>query len=240
MGGRGRSVELKFWERAIESGNAAPSYIASQFGAIDGTTPDHLSTANWYGTDSLLAFVKQGTNSNQRIGRKITLKSINIKLLLQPAVNIQTDLTVCVWLVMDKQANGTMFTAADVFGKPGAVDAGQIPVTQVQNLPIIVTSNYLVANTQRFTILGKKCVTITNQIPFTTNAVSSRGGAHKSINFYKKLNTQIEYGGVTGAIGEIKSNNIGIIICADANLQIDDTTPNYVAYGNMMLRYTDQ
>jgi len=234
MGGRGKSVELKFFEKEVEQGSAEGFSAIGWHNIANTTSPAHLSSNNWYQSGSLLTFLKQGTNANQRIGRKITLKSINVKLVLQAAQNIQTDVTACVWLVLDKQANGNIFTASD---------DGQIPVAQVQDGPLITATNYLIANSQRFVILGKKCVVLRNQIPYTANIDGTRGGAQAPINFYKKVNMQIEYGGPTGTIGEIKSNNIQMIICGTGDLNLafnTDNGPNFVAYGNMMLRYTDQ
>ena len=247
MGGRGRSIELKFFEKELELGHA-DTYASMNWINIAGDdTPARLSSNNWYQSGSFLTYLKQGTNANQRIGRKITLKSINFKGVAQIVQDAQTDITIAVWLVLDKQANGTPFTAADVFGKPasgaGGADGGQVPVTQIQAGPLIVASNYLIANSQRFQILGRKQFTLHNQIPFTAGAAGARGGAQGSINFYKKVNLQIEYGGPTGLINEIKSNNIGLICCATGNLNAaenEDNQPNYLIYGNMVLRYTDQ
>ena len=242
--GRGRAVELKFFEKAIVQGGTEGYAEIGWHNIANTSTPSHLSSNNWYQSGSLLTYLKQGTNANQRIGRKVTLKSIKVQGVVQSCEDIQTDMVVCVWLILDKQANGTIFTAADVFGHPGATaDDGQIPVSQVQDGPLIITTNYLIANTQRFTVLGKKYVTLRNQIPYTTNLDGQKGGAQGMFTFYKKVNMQIEYGGPTGAIGEIKSNNIQLIIAGtgDMNLAFNtDNAPNYVCYGNTMLRYTDQ
>jgi len=62
-------------------------------------------------------------------------------------------------------------------------------------------------NSQRFTILKKW------QVPFSVQAGVSTafGRVIKSINLYKKLNLPVEYSSTTGAITEIRSNNLFLL-----------------------------
>lgn len=246
---RGRTIgrgvgrpELKYFEREIETGVTAADTFAVTFlrPMAGGAGPARLSGNNYYQAGSFLGLLKQGTNSNQRIGRKITIKSIDVKGEVQAEQEIQVDLTFCVWLVLDKQANGTQFTAADLLAGPSAdANSGQSPVTQINNRPNSICVNYLIANSQRFVVLTKKIVQITNQIPWTENVAGLRGGGKKMVSIHKKVNIPIEFGGPNGDLNEIKSNNIGIIVTPVGNTSADDNTPICAFNGKYMLRFTD-
>ncbi len=164
--------------------------------------------------------IAQGVTESQRVGRKCTIMGINWRynVTLSAATN-QNNSSEIVRLVLyqDKQCNGA---AATVTG-------------------LVETSDYQsfnnLANKNRFNILMDR----TYQLNAT--AGSGRGatdtlsyGEHTvQDSFYKKCTIPIEYDSTTGAITEIRSNNIGVMIFG--------ATGGISSFGSKMrLRFTDQ
>ncbi len=144
--------------------------------------------------------IAQGTASDQRIGRKCTVVGINwrynLKLSGVVGANAQSSEQVRLVMYLDKQANGA--AAA---------------VTDILSTDFYQSFNKL-ANKKRFTILMDK--------NYTLNSVG--GGGDGTANdwpdfyiedaFYKKCNIPLEFDNTAGAITELKSNNIGVMILA--------------------------
>lgn len=155
-------------------------------------------------TSGQLVLIPQGVTESTRVGRKCVIKSINITGLALTTYGAATSANstggTSVYLVMDKQANGAAAAAADVFTGTNFPNA-------VRNL----------ANSTRFVILKKW--------QHTWQPVAGVSGAFadltKTIKYYKKCNIPIEFSSTTGAITEIKSNNLFLMAGASAN--IDDT-----------------
>lgn len=154
-----------------------------------------------------LALIPQGDTESTRDGRQCTITSIQIKGLLYfvPGVTAGTSAEVSyLYLVLDTQCNGAAAAIDDVF-------TGNNLNTAMINL----------ANSRRFRILKKW--------RFSWNPAAGAIGAGtlpymvKTIDFFKRVNIPMEFSGITGAITEIKSNNI--FLCAGgANLQDDGVT----------------
>ncbi len=151
--------------------------------------------------------IPQGTGESQRIGRKITIVAIHLRLIFVFDESEQTDMTaglhthdtIRVMIYLDKQCNGTTANATD----------------------ILVTDHYLsfrnITNSSRFRIISDKI------FDFNTSASAAGGNldqvsvmAHKNktLKLSYKLKIPIEYSGTTGNITEIRSNNIGILLWA--------------------------
>lgn len=139
-----------------------------------------------------LALIPQGDTESTRDGRMAYIKSIQIQGYMQfdPAAAADASVVAYLWLVLDKQCNGAAATLSDVVVTQGTSEMGRA-------LPNL-------ANSQRFTVLKKWTV------PF--NTMSGVSGAYntmiKNVSFYKKCNIPIVYSSTTGAIGEIRSNNL--------------------------------
>lgn len=158
-----------------------------------------------------LCLIPQGTTESTRIGRKVVVKSIQARLRCT-----NTDATaplsmVTVWLVQDTQCNGAAATFSDVFttGDP-------------QGLRKLV-------NVERFRILKRWDVKL--------QAQAGVSGAYEAdIAFFDcfiKCNIPLEFNGATGAITEIKSNNIFLLA---GSLITDDIA---AVGGNIRIKYTD-
>ncbi len=139
--------------------------------------------------------IPQGVTEVQRVGRKCVIRSINWRYNLQIAAqaNLTSDETIRMIMYVDKQANGATATVTGIL----ETDDYQ----SFRNL----------ANSGRFNILYDK----------THSLNASAGGGDGTANdaapmninraFYKKCSIPLEFDSTTGAITEIRSNNIGIL-----------------------------
>ncbi len=143
--------------------------------------------------------IAQGVTESERIGRKCTLKSIwwkySIGLPEQDAVATPV-LGDCVRQIvfLDKQANGAAAVVTDVLETAA--------FNSFRNL----------ANQDRFTILQDKNHDIQYAGLASDGAgVVSQAGVTQNYQWHKKCNVPIEFSSTTGALSEVRSNNIGSI-----------------------------
>lgn len=143
-----------------------------------------------------LVLIPQGTTPIQRIGRKAVIKSINLRghvsLPGSSSASNTTD-SLRIILYKDKQCNGATATATD----------------------ILATADYQsfrnLNNSARFTVLLDKVVTLNTQLSGNGTAHQS-GVAGRDYTFFKKCNIPLEYDSTLGALSEIRSNNIGMLL----------------------------
>lgn len=156
--------------------------------------------------------VAQGTAESERIGRKIRLEKINwrysVKLATTATIADTSDI-VRVMLYLDKQCNGAAATVANI-----------LEATQFDSFLNL-------ENSGRFTILMDKFHTV--------NASAGIGTAVGEVIVFRskfcKANYPIEYSSTTGAIAEIRSNNIGILAISKSGHCVLD--------GKLRIRYSD-
>lgn len=169
-------------------------------------------------TDSINK-IPQGTTEITRIGRKCVIKKIGWKweatkktFDAQAIASVSDSIRIMMYL--DKQANGA--TAA---------------VTDILEDADFQSFNNL-ANSGRFRILYDKQYVMNSVSLASDNAavVSSQAWKRRG-SFYKNCNIPIEFSGVAGAMGEIRSNNIGVILITE-NAQVDFTS-------KIRIRFTD-
>jgi len=143
-----------------------------------------------------LCLIPQGDTESQRDGRKATIRSIQIRgnATFAPAAAATAATTCHLWLVLDTQCNGAAAAASDVFTPTGT--AGDASLTMLQ-----------LNNSGRFRIL-KHWDMVFNPAAGATTAYNN---AVKHIEFYKKCNYALDWNATTGAITEIKSNNIFLV-----------------------------
>lgn len=162
-----------------------------------------------------LALIPQGVTESTRVGRKCTVTSIQIRASVYyvPAADTVGAEVAYLYLVLDRQANGAAAGIADVLTGTG------MGVAMIN-----------LANSERFKIL-KRFV-----IPLQAGAgvQTAFGRDDKPLDFYKKCKIPLEFSGITGAITELKSNNIFFLAGTDGggddNVQFTGTT---------RLRFTD-
>ncbi len=170
-------------------------------------------------TDSI-CLIAQGVTESTRVGRRCTIRSIYWKYRVDlPEVNnVTTPNTidqVRVILFVDKQCNGATAATLDILETAN--------VHSFRNL----------ANQSRFTILLDKLVNL-RWATLAADAANTFDMAEvvTEHSFYKKCNIPLEFSDVTGAITEIRSNNIGVL------LQGLNGTAGFIS--KFRLRFSDQ
>lgn len=144
--------------------------------------------------------IPQGVTEIQRIGRKCTIKSIWWKYSLDiPEIDAQGDPgngdQVRLILYQDKQCNGATATAGGILETAGGVRS-------FRNL----------ANQGRFVILMDKLHTLSYQTLASDGAgLVSSSNLRRNWSFYKRCAIPIEFDSTTGALTEIRSNNLGVL-----------------------------
>ncbi len=151
-------------------------------------------------TDSINK-IAQGVTESERIGRKCTIKTIRWKYRVDmPEVDEvgspNTSEQIRVILFIDKQCNGATATAAGILEEAGEVHS-------FRNL----------ANAGRFVVLHDKLHTL-NWMTLASSSAGNVSSAEviREFTFNKKCNLPIEFDSTTGAITEIRSNNIGVLL----------------------------
>lgn len=164
-----------------------------------------------------LTLIPQGVTQSTRVGRKCTITSIQIRASVVNSPGASTaGATICyIWLVLDTQANGAAAAITDVF-------TTNDPQSALINM----------ANSMRFKIMKRWTFDLNSQSGVTTayNPVA------RHIDYYKKCSLPVEYSSTTGAITEIRSNNLFLLAGAVGPGTSDDTVG---VNGACRLRYAD-
>lgn len=148
--------------------------------------------------------IPQNTTEQGRIGRKCTIKNIfwryRIYLAQQDAGATPPQIdTIRIIMYHDKQANGATAAGLDIL-ETNSVHA-------FRNL----------ANIGRFTVLFDKVHVMNyNSLASDGAGVVSAGGIRQEHTMFKKCSIPIEFDNTAGAMVEIKSNNIGVILLSAA------------------------
>lgn len=158
---------------------------------VDATTG---TTAEISASQNLIA---QGSTESNRIGRKCIIKNIMCKG--QVTLSVQDDTAVPVapikfraMLVLDRQANGAVPTSSN----------------DILETNTSINSFLNLANSRRFKILYQLVETLLPSAGSGTGVTGDWAGDLKPFEFYKKVNIPLEFDSTTGAITEIKSNNL--------------------------------
>lgn len=162
-----------------------------------------------------LSLIVQGDTESTRDGRQCTVESIQIRAKAEfaPAATATASTNIWIYLVLDTQANGAAAGATDVLTSTAFHSA-------LINL----------ANSGRFRILKKFKLNFTSAAGVTT----AYNNNSKHIDYFTKCNIPLEFSGATGAITELKSNNIFLLAGSDATASGDDTVG---VNGNCRLRF---
>jgi len=171
-----------------------------------------LSASTSQATGQINLTLAQGTGVSARIGQKIIIKSIQIKLTATLAAGaVDTD-NVHVWLVQDSQCNGANAASTLVFDNVGPVGS------QLRNIE----------NGARFRILKH----FVFQLNADAGVAAAFGGDEQQQDCYIKCNIPIVYNSTAGAIAEIRSNNLFMVWGM--------TAATATVAGRARIRYTDQ
>lgn len=158
------------------------------------------------GAVTLLNGVTQGADINNRIGRKITMKSILFRGFILPSTtSAPNGDTVRFLLVYDTQPNS-----------PAAIAL----VTDILN-----SANYYaplnLSNRDRFRVLCDKYVHMA-ATTYTAGALSAGDPVQKSVKFFKKLNHTVTFSSTTNAIGNIATGGLYMLWISQAGFCLHD------------------
>lgn len=171
---------------------------------FDGTRAQVTVTAAGLISNDSLNLIPQGVTESTRVGRKCTLKSLMLRgncLLATTTIQANTDDTVRLIIYHDKQANGATAAIGDI----------------LDGTPVWNGFNNL-ANSQRFRILHSEFIEMNTLAGGGPTADDQYADTSKFFSCYKKLNMPLEFSSTTGAITEIRSNNIGVMLIGRAGL----------------------
>jgi len=187
-----------------------------------------FDTAHTFNVDSTgevpatgqLNLIPQGVTESTRVGRKCIIKSLRtvLRFLLTPGAGAapQTDV-IALYHVLDTQANGAAAAYGDVFTTPAATSDAP---TAIRNLN----------NVDRFRILKK---TILEFQPGAGVTTAFNGVIHRKEINLRGLSIPLEFSSTTGAITEIRSNNLFLI----AGSSVTDDAIS--AFGSTRVRFDD-
>lgn len=162
-----------------------------------------------------LNLIPQGVTESTRVGRVCQIKSLQMKIQCTyvPGVDTNGVGVMYLYLVQDKQCNGAAAAATDV-------------LTSTDYKTAMIN----MSNSQRFRILRRWEYTFQSGAGVQT----AFGRDVKVINEYVKMNLPLEFSSTTGAITEIKSNNLFLLAGSDA---VTDDSINVA--GTVRVRFTD-
>jgi hypothetical protein len=165
---------------------------------------------NTTGFFTLLCNPTQGADFNNRIGRKIVLKSLYVRgqCGIEPALQQPTNLTaapqqlVRMVIFIDYQPNGAVPTVADLLTQPSAV------------------SQLNLNNRDRFKVITDKQWVIGPYFTSNTGALTANTGY--AIKKFKTLNLEMIFNGTLGTVADINSGAlymfwIGTIASGDSD-----------------------
>jgi len=147
-----------------------------------------------------LALIPQGDTQSTRDGRECVLKSVQIRgaLVYTPGAAAAPTANSYMYLIQDTQANGAAAAVTDVFTSAD-----------------LWAAHHNLANSDRFRILKKWKWDWNVQAGATTAYCNMT----RQMEFYKKCDIKMQYSSTTGAVAEIKSNNLFLVA---GGLGVDD------------------
>jgi hypothetical protein len=170
------------------------------------TVITHATVSDTGSLTESLNNIPEGTSESQRIGRKVIVKGVYLKgnaILKQQTAGMSSHSSrLRIIMYLDKQCNGGAATVDNLLKNP---TGGQL-MNAFRNLE----------NSQRFRMLCDYTVSLDTGSNFWSGATWSNSEVNKTVKCNKgKLSLPLEFSGTTGATGEIRSNNIGLLLIPD-------------------------
>lgn len=162
-----------------------------------------------------LNLIPAGTTESTRVGRKCIIKSIFIRGYFIMQSSSDTSDTTRMIVAQDMQANGAAPQASDLIEIGGTYP---------------VVGNRDLANVSRFKVLNDDFTGHNANVMVASGTLS--GPYTTPFKWGMKCNIPLEFSGITGAITELKSNNLFIY----ASARKDDVT---IFQGTCRIRYSD-
>lgn len=176
----------------------------------------------------LLNGLAQGTSASQRVGRTVTMKSIELRLNHYSSnLHVTKNLSRYV-IVLDKQPNAVLGRWADVYEGLGGITLPQDlrRISNKQRFWVLWDSGYvsLIGNSAKYPAPLADDVTVTDKTETYTT-------------MYKRINIPVQYNiGTDATIGSIQKNSLLFMCCSD-DPAVASIAPS--VYGNIRVRYTD-
>lgn len=170
---------------------------------------------------SSICIIPEGTNESSRIGRKVTVKSVQVNFQLELFATgdlLLTNDNVRVICYVDHQCNGAAAQPDDILRVPRPDGYRQLQQS----------TRFQIIYDKWFSLFCPAAVVFTNGSPIVHQYL----GRTLVVKFRKKCNIPLEYSGVNGVIGDLRTNNIGILLVSN-----NDQLTNYT--GRSRVRYTD-
>lgn len=194
---RGRYVpRFRFGPRIAAARRAATGEVKFFDTGIAHTT---IATAGDL-PDNSWNHVVQGITESNRIGRKITISSINCRFRIEmkglaagASLDVHRD-TVRVIILLDKQANGAVFVPIDVLE-----DASYLGFNNL-------------TNSGRFRTLMDRHYDLDAKVAVGTVASHDVAPVAVSDTFFYKCSIPIEFSAAAGVMTEIRSNNVNMLV----------------------------
>lgn len=144
-----------------------------------------------------LNLIPQGVTESTRVGRLCTIKSIQLRGWVNwaPAGAVASSAQY-LYLVLDTQTNGAAAAVTDVLTSNN-----------------ISTALINLNNSQRFRILKRFVFPMTSQ----AGVSGAYGSVVCPIDYFKKLDIALDFSSTTGALTEIRSNNLFLLAGSDTN-----------------------
>ncbi len=149
--------------------------------------------------------IPQGITEITRVGRKCVVKSINWRYsvslpVVADTAGAPTADTVRVVLYLDKQCNGATAASSGITGILRADD---------------FQSFRELSNVSRFQILMDRTMSISYLAAGGNGTINDFAEVKKHGSFNKRCNIPLEFNAAAGALTEIRSNNIGVMLCSE-------------------------
>lgn len=196
-GERMLAAGVPYWQTVpavIKSIGYLSSMINSEVKQVD-VTQTNQSVDNSTGfVSSCLTLMAQGDGDNQRNGNKILAKDLHIKGSLQINAANTGSQYVRLMLVCDREASGAAPTVSDLL--------------QAISPFASIDEDF----SRRWVMLASKIIPLNTQRPSTT------------FTMFKKLPFHIFYGAGTGAVTDIKENNIFLVALSDQSANVPTIT----------------
>ncbi len=147
--------------------------------------------------------IPQGTTESERVGRKCTITNIGWKMSINlPATTAAANTSDIVRVIMfiDKQANGATANVTDI----------------LESADFLSFNN--LANTSRFRTLMDRTYALSSKAGGGDGTTEDYAEEEITDSFYKKCHIPIEFDSTAGAITEIRSNNVGILVISKAGV----------------------
>lgn len=184
----------------------------------------------------------QGAAPNQRVGKKITLRNINVRgdLSLRVTSQLNRAFYARVALVLDTQFNGGVPEYTDVYSRPSTTAnvnevATGVPDPDGANPPLWLRN---MSTVRRFKVLKEKLIALNPSAMFNATDLLQ---TNKPFKMSWRGALPIYYSGADDSVANITSNNVSLFVCADQNTTIAATadSPSLGFTAVLRVKFTD-